>query len=360
MLTVTQAGTYRFVFIGGDACTGGEATATVTANPIITPPASTISPNPIVLTACTPAAGATLQWTLNGANIPGATGTSYTATQSGSYGVVITTGTLSVSSGLVFLSIGSASCTLSAAASGGPLPCGGGTLSLTAVPTGGTAPYTYQWKQGSTSVGSNAATFAASVVGSYTVEITDSKGCKATSAPLTVSAAANCLTASITLPASTATAPIVLTANTGTGYTYQWQRNSAAIPGATGASYTATQSGSYTVVVTAVGQSVTSAPVVLTINLPTGLEPGPAVLSLRVYPNPAAEACEVEYAAPTAQPLRLSLLNSEGRELERWHLSATPQAQRLRVRLPAAGGMYLLRAEHPSGQITTKVLKINP
>ncbi len=46
---------------------------------------------------------------------------------------------------------------------------------------------------------------------------------------------------------------VILSANTGGGYTYIWNKNGAAIAGATGANYTATLSGNYTVKVTVAG-----------------------------------------------------------------------------------------------------------
>jgi hypothetical protein len=58
---------------------------------------------------------------------------------------------------------------------------------------------------------------------------------------------------------------VILNSSTGSGYTYQWMRNNTIINGAINSSYTATQSGSYTVVVTS-GCSSTSSPVIITVN----------------------------------------------------------------------------------------------
>src|SRR5690606_35643542 len=63
---------------------------------------------------------------------------------------------------------------------------------------------------------------------------------------------------------------VLLNANTGTGHTYQWKRDGTDINAATSASYTATQSGSYTVVVTASSQSATSTAVLVTANASPG------------------------------------------------------------------------------------------
>jgi GH35 family endo-1,4-beta-xylanase len=59
---------------------------------------------------------------------------------------------------------------------------------------------------------------------------------------------------------------VLLNANTGTGYTYQWLKDAAPISGATAGSYTANQSGSYTVSITANTQTFTSTATVVTVN----------------------------------------------------------------------------------------------
>src|SRR5690606_19382855 len=59
---------------------------------------------------------------------------------------------------------------------------------------------------------------------------------------------------------------VSLSANTGSGYTYQWKRNTVNISGATAATYSVTQSGSYTVVVTANSLSTTSDATTVTVN----------------------------------------------------------------------------------------------
>ena len=59
---------------------------------------------------------------------------------------------------------------------------------------------------------------------------------------------------------------VVLNANAGTGYTYQWRLNNTNITGATSASYTATQAGSYTVRVTANSLTTTSEATTVTVD----------------------------------------------------------------------------------------------
>jgi len=62
---------------------------------------------------------------------------------------------------------------------------------------------------------------------------------------------------------------VVLNANTGTGYSYQWYYNSNIIPGATGSSYTATAQGDYSVKITDINNvTATSLSVLVTIIAP--------------------------------------------------------------------------------------------
>ncbi|WP_448702315.1 FG-GAP-like repeat-containing protein [Mucilaginibacter sp. AW1-3] len=57
---------------------------------------------------------------------------------------------------------------------------------------------------------------------------------------------------------------VILTANPGTGYAYQWLKNGVNITGANSATYTATQSGAYTVIITLNSVSQTSAAITVT------------------------------------------------------------------------------------------------
>ncbi|WP_345951956.1 FG-GAP-like repeat-containing protein [Mucilaginibacter sp. PAMB04274] len=74
-------------------------------------------------------------------------------------------------------------------------------------------------------------------------------------------------------PVVTATGPtsfasggkVVLSTTTNLGYTYQWNRNGVAIPGATSASYTASESGAYTVNVKAADYVTTSEAIAITV-----------------------------------------------------------------------------------------------
>lgn len=108
--------------------------------------------------------------------------------------------------------------------------CAGTEVILTANASGGTAPYSYQWKKGGTNIaGATSSTFTntspvANDSGNYTVEVTSScGGAPATSPALTVTING--------LPASTITAPSGACANS-TG-------NSASVPNAgAGAAYT--------------------------------------------------------------------------------------------------------------------------
>ena len=68
---------------------------------------------------------------------------------------------------------------------------------------------------------------------------------------------------------TTSTNPVVITASTGNGYTYQWVEGGLAIGGAVSGTYTATATGAYEVVVTNGCGSVTSAPVNVTITSKT-------------------------------------------------------------------------------------------
>ena len=120
--------------------------------------------------------------------------------------------------------------------------CNSGTdASLTASPSGGSSPYTYNWSNGQTTQ-----TATGLVAGSYTVTITDATGCTNTqvisvSQPAAINVTASSTPSACTSNSGTATA----SSSGGTGpYTYSWS------DGQTASTATGLASGIYTVVVT--------------------------------------------------------------------------------------------------------------
>jgi ELWxxDGT repeat protein len=226
-----------------------------------------------VLLKATTGTGYTYQWKKAGVNIDNTILSSYTAIEPGSYSVVVTNAAgCSTTSAVVNVAVNNVP--LATVAAAGPLTfCEGKTVQLKAIAGAG---YTYQWKRGGADIaGANASAFNASATGIYTAIVTNASGCVATSAGLTV------IVKPMPLAAITPAGPttfcsgknLLLKANTGTNYTYQWVRGATVIPGAVQSNYTATLPGQYTVIVTnASGCSVTSAGVPVSVNpLPVAL-----------------------------------------------------------------------------------------
>jgi len=136
----------------------------------------------------------------------------------------------------------------------------------------------YKWFNGTTQVGT-ASTYTASTAGGFTVEVTNTLGCKAISAVTTVNGSTQ-LTPTITAPATPfcAGGSVVLTASAGTFY--KWFNGTTQV--GTAASYMAKSAGPYTVEVTnALGCKAISA--VTTVNG-----------SMQLTPTPATSFCTIE------------------------------------------------------------------
>jgi len=140
----------------------------------------------------------------------------------------------------------------------------GGNVVLTA--SSGTG-YTYQWAKDGVNISSATnSSFTATQSGSYTVTVSVN-GVSNTSDATVVNVSG------LSIPTITASGPltfntggnVVLSSSTGTGYTYQWAKDGVNINSATNTSFTATQSGSYTVTVSINGVTSTSAATVVTV-----------------------------------------------------------------------------------------------
>ena len=238
-VTYNTAGTYTVTLIATNssgASSPMSTTITVNANP---------STPTIMISGSTLTSSSTTgnQWFLNSTAIGGATSQTYTATSNGSYTVVVTnsSGCTSTSAATTYSSGNAPVANFTASTL---TTCAGQGVSLTDNSTN--IPISWNW---TTTGGSPASSSSQnpsinySTAGTYTVTLvsTNSSG---TSAPVSqiVTVNPNPSVPTIMLSGST------LTSSSTTGN--QWYLNGAVIVGATSQTFTATSSGSYTIVVT--------------------------------------------------------------------------------------------------------------
>jgi hypothetical protein len=123
--------------------------------------------------------------------------------------------------------------------------CQGGSVLLSANAGSG-----YQWMlNGQSIAGATAQSYTATVAGNYAVTVTTTCG-SATSAGVTVNVTSLTATVSPSGTVDVCSGPVVLAANSGAGYVYQWQKDGANIAGATSSTLQVSTAGSYAVVIT--------------------------------------------------------------------------------------------------------------
>lgn len=240
--------------------------------------------------------------------------------------------------------------------------CVGQNTTLTATPTGGVAPITYQWKQGSANVGTNANTLVATSVGSYSVGITDKNGCTGTS---TVYSVTQKPTPNVTITKSGTTdlltgSSVVLSVPIVSGQTYQWSKSGVTISGATNNSYTVNGAGSYTVTVIGNGCSAISEAVIT--NLVTAIEEAPnsSEIQVEVSPNPTQEICRVKIDLLKPSKVSLQLLDMAGRTLQEQTLSNPSKHHETTLDFSKyADGVYLLQVSIEGKSVVKKVVRQN-
>nr|MBA2406661.1 T9SS type A sorting domain-containing protein [Chitinophagales bacterium] len=154
--------------------------------------------------------------------------------------------------------------------------------------------YAYQWQKGTTNIaGATNKNFTPTSSGSYKVKITDTHGCSKTSTGLSITVyTAPTATISISGSGNICSGQTkIITANGGTGLTYQWKRDGNNIFGATSSTYTASIAGNYTCLITNMnGCSTTSNSIAITSNC-KGDEANitsQKEVSWFIYPNPTS------------------------------------------------------------------------
>jgi len=243
--------------------------------------------------AATGTAPLSYQWNKNGVAIPGATSSSYTtpATTSSDNGaqftVLVSNATGSVTSNAATLTVSAAPVAPAITTQPASQTVTAGQTASFSVAATGTAPLAYQWRKNSVAIsGATSSTYTTPATTSsdngalFTVVVSNTAGSVTSSAAtLTVNAAP--VAPSITTQPSSQTVTTGQTASfsvaaTGTApLSYQWQKNAAAISGATSTSYTTPVTTSsdngalFTAVVSNTAGSVTSSAASLTVNSAT-------------------------------------------------------------------------------------------
>ncbi len=270
LLVVKDAGDYTVDIYTSPVCQASASQVSVTKSGLsaVTVPAAgaigICTGDSVILRAQRGVATA-WQWK-NGASAVGAD-SNYTVKVSGSYTVMLTEGACTVVSDTIHVHVAALPTAVTTPA-GAQSICDGDTLSVSADNPGSAPKYYYHWQNGTTQVSGDSRENKLYLPGSYTVTVTDSAtGCVHTSQPLVLTVHA--------LPQASINASgpleicagedVVLDAGSLSGHVYEWLKDGAVVGGQ--ATYTAEQSGRYTVRVTD-GNNCTdsSAPVFVTVH----------------------------------------------------------------------------------------------
>ncbi len=213
--------------------------------------------------------------------------------------------------------------------------CGSGTSTLTASGSGTGASYRwYTQATGGTPVSSNAnyTTTNISTTTTYYVEAI-ANGCTSSRVSVTVNVNPN------PQPSISVNGNILTSSSADT---YQWNINGNPIPGATNQSYTATQSGNYTVTVTINGCSGTSNASFVSV---TSYEKS-LLQNLVLYPNPTSDFIQLKGNLQSNKQLKIKVLNILGQTILETQYS--PQNYLIDLKLDVqqlSKGNYLLEIE---------------
>ena len=346
--SVTQPGSYYLV--ATNIYHGCVATSnTINVSNLPTPAISIVgtsnlcSSGSVTLTTDTAVAPYNKTWYRNGVVISGANSTTLAVTQTGTYQASINYLGCVVYSNTIVINPGALNVTIT---SGGPTTfCTGGSVVLSTSLTGNG--YTYQWKKNNTNIsGATTSHYTATATGNYSLKVT-SPTCAGTSNAIVVT--------SVAFPSATITAggatsfchgdSVILTANSGTGLTYQWQKGSVNIAGATKKSYTAKTAASYRAVVTNSSNcSKTSNAIKVSIVCRQQENDASNSNEIIAFPNPTSDKITVEGNLKNSGRVDITVLNLLGEVMVKQELNV--QSNYLSTTLDLAdfsNGIYVIQ-----------------
>ncbi|MFM7839823.1 MAG: MBG domain-containing protein, partial [Chitinophagaceae bacterium] len=265
--TATQAGSYTVV-VSGDCGSVTSSAASIRIKTVTSitsqPVGGLICPgNQKTLTVVAAGEGLTYQWQKEGVNISQATSATYYATEAGNYQVVVTGDCGTVTSASVQVALRTAT-SITSQPIGADL-CPGLTLSLSVTAVGDNI--TYQWKRdGAVITNATNSSYTATIAGTYTVDVVGTCGSTTSASAVlrfkTVTSITSQPTGATICPGSTQALSVQAV---GEGLSYQWQKDGQPIALATSSIFSATDAGSYTVVVKGDCGTVTSSAAIITL-----------------------------------------------------------------------------------------------
>ena len=364
-LTASVAGTYAVRYTTAGPCPATMSqTLTLSAAPVAT---FTYTPTGVVCAGSADSLRVTLGTGATGGTFTAPTGLAIDSVSgaivlaNSMAGVYTVTNTVA-SAGACPAAVATSTITIEAAPTaalvpaGAPAFCAGDSVTLIAAGSG-----SYQFlRDGQPISGATNATYVATQAGAYAVQVTNTAGCDALSAPVAVTV--NPLPTAPTVTVAPFGAGLQQLTATGAG-TVQWYLNGVAISGATASVYTvsvSTQSGAYTAVFTDPATGCVSAPsvprTVTVLSTSRELADG---LTFGLAPNPTLDGrVTVTLAGPAATAggnWQLQVIDATGRVVSRHALVAGHATYELNWQsLPV--GVYAVRVLAPTGGALTRRL----
>jgi glucose/arabinose dehydrogenase len=355
LIVYLNPGAYSVTATNGNGCTRTASFTVTAANALPTPvlnfaPGDTLPPlcagDSLLLATAPPPDDLAVAWYRNGEKIPGATGATLAVTQPGAYYAVYTFALCASdpSPAIQVEVLNAIAPPEIALVAGQAILCPGATATLraTAAPAG----YSYQWyRDGLPLSGANNQEYLVSsdTIGFFSVALEGPCG--------------NVVSTDFLVDAEVI-APFEISQNAdtlsvGSWSSYQWFLNGLPIPGATGPTYVAEESGLYECQVQSNNgcfYSVKLPVIVSQTNLPA------SVRAFNLAPNPTGGLFVLRMELQQNADLLLSLTDGAQREIFRQNLQGRQIEKAIDLRgLPA--GIYLLRVQIGSEVFTRKVIK---